>query len=685
VRRFKALTGERIINFSPGLNIIKGSDNEAGKSSLREAIVKALYQDPTTIKGNVIGLTSWGTDEPWEVELEFQDDSKSYQITKSLKDRSCKLIDIGTPKIITNKNAIASKVAELTGCPSEVFFESTACIRQDELIRIIPQTVTENEKQRAMGTITKRLQGALTSAEGVDVPAIVSRLYKKTHHQAARGPYSHLQEINSRIKRLESDKESFEEKVSRVMENRRKLNSIKEKLQKINEDLPPKEDLFEKNKKILELEKEIERDKSQYKNFTRAKDLKLNVDRQNEELKGSTCFEGAEGKIKQLQTDKSEIENFEKRRFELQEKIKTFQGLKPALWTLILGLILVVAGLMGLIITTYLVVVAIAGLLLSVYWLISQKMWSAQIKTMTSGIEDLETPIQSAKDKTRNILNELGFENYDICLKRFEEYNKVLSARKETENMLKGIVGDKTWDEFEKENSDLDIQVRAAQKESKSYLPFKIDDPLKLQELEKAVKKLQKEKEELEREKGALEKFFELTDADTDRLASIAEELKWLKEERGFYERKTKIYNITRELLDESHRQTLSKATDILEEELGRYISTITCGRYNKVEVNEKDLSIWTVSPEKENKVEILELSRATQDQFYISARFALAKLITEGKKPPLLLDDPFVNFHPKRLERMISLLQKLAEENQILLFTCSDAYDDYGNVIFID
>ena len=33
----------------------------------------------------------------------------------------------------------------------------------------------------------------------------------------------------------------------------------------------------------------------------------------------------------------------------------------------------------------------------------------------------------------------------------------------------------------------------------------------------------------------------------------------------------------------------------------------------------------------------------------------------------------------------MMGLLQQLAKENQILLFTCSDAYDAYGNVISLD
>ena len=116
-----------------------------------------------------------------------------------------------------------------------------------------------------------------------------------------------------------------------------------------------------------------------------------------------------------------------------------------------------------------------------------------------------------------------------------------------------------------------------------------------------------------------------------------------------------------------------------------RYISAVTEGRYSQAKIDESDLSIRTLPPEKSELVDVSELSRATQDQFYICARFALVRLITDGKKPPFLLDDPFVNFHPVRLKKTMPLLQELANEYQILLFTCSDAYDYLGNVISLD
>ena len=114
------------------------------------------------------------------------------------------------------------------------------------------------------------------------------------------------------------------------------------------------------------------------------------------------------------------------------------------------------------------------------------------------------------------------------------------------------------------------------------------------------------------------------------------------------------------------------------------YVAQITNGRYNQIKVND-DLSISTFSTEKDDWVNVTELSRGTQDQFYICARFALVRLITENKKPPLLLDDPFLNFHANRLKRIIPLLQEIAKEYQVLLFTCSDTFDYLGKVILLN
>jgi len=683
VKRFKAIR-DKVIEFSPSLNIIKGTDNEAGKSSLRTAIVKALYQDPATSRADIWGLTSWGMDELWEVELELQTDSESYQLTKSLKDGSCRLVELGSSRVITSRNAIEDEVAQITGCPSEVFFESTACIGQEELIGIIPGMATVGEKQKAKGAITKRLQGTLIGTEGVDVTTLLLKLSAKTHRKDARGPYYELQKIVSQVDKLKAEKPSLEEQVNKVMEGRRKLNKIKEELEQVSEDLPPKKELLEKNQRILEKEKEIKGEKVQYESFNRAKRFKVSLDEQNERLGELACFMGREGDVGQLEDAEGEVTSLEKTQSNLEGEIKTIQEQKRAQrWMFIAGLVATIGALLGLLISKYAGIVAVPGLLMLGYWVTRQRDFNGQIKEKSNKVGDLEAQIQDNQTVIRNILDLLDFEDYAECIRRFRDYSQKVTARKTTADKLSGVIGEKDWDTFEKENEGLDIRISGAQKELNSLLSFKLE-PLELQKLENEVTTLQNRKEELEKDKGGLDRFFEYTDVDTDQLTTMEEELRWREEERKFFENKMRLFEITREMLDEAHQQTLIKAADILEKELGKYISVITGGRYNEVKINEEDLSVWAFSPEKQDWVDVLELSRATQDQFYIAARLALVKLITEEKKPPLLLDDPFVNFHPKRLEKMISLLQELSMENQILLFTCSDAYDDCGNVISV-
>jgi uncharacterized protein YhaN len=685
VKRLKALRRDKTIDFAPGLNIIKGGDNEAGKSSLRIAITKALFQDPTTSREDVYGLTSWGTDDPWEIYLEFQAGSESYRLTKSLRDGTCELARIGSSeRSVTSKNAVADKIAEIVGCPSEVFFESTACIGQDELIGIIPQGATATERNKAFGTIAQRLQATISGAEAIDVPSILSKLYSKTHRKDARGPYWNLLRITERIQKLQAEKSAQQEKVSRVMENRRELNRIREELEKIGKDLPAKQEVVEKNNEILELQKEIERDKAQYNNYQRAKGLKSELDTLDGQLKRFSYFIGAEEKIEQVNTVRGELQGLEKQLAGLEEDIKTAQRQRPSLRFLFSGVGLMVGGLIGLFTSKYLGAVAATGFILLLYWLISHMAWKRQNKSISKKRTQLEGDTRRNNLIIKEVLSSFDCSDYAEYEKRLREYKEIIDKRKEGSNKLVGLVGEKDWATFEHENQDLDIRINAKQKELEQLRPFRLA-PLELQELVSEVEEKGKRKKALEAKRSGLDEFFQYVDVDTDQLASISEELTQLEQEQDFWERKQKVFEKIREVLGEAHQHTLSRAANVLEGELGRHIGTVTGGRYTQVKIDEADLSLLTFSQEKGDWVNVLELSRATQDQFYICARFVLVKLITEGKQPPLLLDDPFVNFHPKRLNRMIQLLQELAKENQILLFTCSDAYDRYGNVILLE
>jgi DNA repair exonuclease SbcCD ATPase subunit len=685
VKRLRAIK-EKTVDFSPGLNIIKGSDNEAGKSSLRIAITKALFQDPTTAQKDIEALTSWGTDEPWEVTLEFDADADSYHIIKSFKDKTGELACTGAHGFVArNKNAIAKKMAELTGCPSEIFFESTACIGQDELIGIIPRGATTAETQDAVGTITKRLQAKLSGREGVDIPALLVRLYGKTHHKDAAGPHFHLAALTERIANLRSQELEQEHKVNNILEKRKELTRAREELGQIDQqDLPAKQELLNKNRKMLELQKEIARDKAQYDSFQRAKELKSKIDNLENELRQFSRFINAEVGLRQVDAAKTRLAELSRQRSGLEDDLKALRRQKPPPWTLVSGLALVVGGLVGLIANPYLGAVAVAGLLISAYWAITIAAWQRQIKLATRKTDELEREFHDSTEKAQSLLNEFGCKDYDEYERRLAEYRTKTEAKRDALNQLEVLVVGKDWQKFVEENADLEIQMSARLKELQQFESFRLE-PLSLQKLEQEVNSLLTQKVELEQEKGALEKFLQYTDADKDQLADIEEELKELEQKKEFWERKRRVYDTTREFIEQAHKQTLSKAADLLESDIARYIASITDGKYGQVRIDESDLSIRTFSPEKNDWVDVSDLSRATQDQFYICARLALVRLITEGKRPPILLDDPFVNFHAKRLKKTITLLQEIARENQILLFTCSDSYDYLGTVASID
>lgn len=687
INRLKAIREERTLEFVPGLNIIKGGDNEAGKSSTRIAITKALFEDPANLPAESDNLTSWGTEDPWEIKLEFEDHNVSYCITRSLKDKTSELVGKGSREFIArNRNSIVEKIAEITGCPSETFFVSTACIGQDELIRIIPHNSTEADISGAVGTITKRLQSKLSGTEnGVDVPGILTKLYNQASYKDAGGPYYHLQETKEKIYNLREQILEEVKKVNDIISKRRSLSRVKKDLEEIERRLPARAALLEKNRKINQLEKEIARDKARYDMYLKAVEYHKRLDALEQELVPFAAFAGAGEQIEKMESLRNSAALLSGQAASLENDLRSQEKHKPLIWIPALALLLAVWGIIGgVMIDSYLWGAAAVGLLVILYWLKMRNNWKKQVNLISDGINEPKRQLAENEAERQLILAHFGCVNYDEYSQRSGQYRSLKEKRSETAGKMEILLNGRNWQAFAGENESLFSRTGADLEELEQIIPEKLD-PHQLQELESEVSEMQKNRTRLEQEKGGLERYFLYMDVHRDSMIDIEEELDRLDEEREFWERKRKVYKATHEVLGDAYKQTLSKAADLLEKEISHNITIITDGRYNRVKVNETDMSLSTFSPEKDDWVDVTELSRGTQDQFYICARFALAKLITEGKRPPLLLDDPFVNFHTKRLRQVISLLKEIAEENQVLLFTCSDAYDYLGHVITLE
>lgn len=72
--------------------------------------------------------------------------------------------------------------------------------------------------------------------------------------------------------------------------------------------------------------------------------------------------------------------------------------------------------------------------------------------------------------------------------------------------------------------------------------------------------------------------------------------------------------------------------------------------------------------------LDALRLSSGTRDQLYFALRLAVCQVLSGKESVPLVLDDPFLTWDNKRMERGLRLLQTLSKERQIILLTCRQA-----------
>jgi uncharacterized protein YhaN len=78
----------------------------------------------------------------------------------------------------------------------------------------------------------------------------------------------------------------------------------------------------------------------------------------------------------------------------------------------------------------------------------------------------------------------------------------------------------------------------------------------------------------------------------------------------------------------------------------------------------------------------VTELSQGTLDTIYLAARLGLVRLVTGDRRPPLVLDDPFVTLDDARAPRALELLREVANDFQVIYLTTSDRYDSLADVV---
>lgn len=131
--------------------------------------------------------------------------------------------------------------------------------------------------------------------------------------------------------------------------------------------------------------------------------------------------------------------------------------------------------------------------------------------------------------------------------------------------------------------------------------------------------------------------------------------------------------SIALEAMEQADHEMQSRFSPELNRRAGEYLTRLTGGKYAKVRLN-RELEAGAEEMGSVAIRDVLALSQGTADQLWLSVRLAVCDLaLPEEDACPLVLDDALVNFDDARTVPALEMLDEMARQRQILLFTCHD------------
>jgi uncharacterized protein YhaN len=190
--------------------------------------------------------------------------------------------------------------------------------------------------------------------------------------------------------------------------------------------------------------------------------------------------------------------------------------------------------------------------------------------------------------------------------------------------------------------------------------------------IEQRLEEIAEERREAEKARTAKEKDVEhLLDHRTvgdieSELAHVEQRLTEVQEER---DRRMLLAGLLQKADAEFRRK---HQPDVIRR-ASEYLAKITQGRYERLVLDEQeDRLVVFATDEAFSQTVGRPLSRGTLDQIYLALRLAIIDhLDADRERLPVFLDEVFVNWDRERRHAAFEILQDMAEERQLFVFTC--------------
>lgn len=652
--------------FQPGLNVIQGP-NEAGKSTLRTALMAVLFGNPTSESVATQAWTTWGEPERCELRLEYRDhQGHTCQLRKDFSEG--KIFLVKEQETYRTAKTIQTMIAEELGIPNEEFYMlcssldvrslanlGTAASRK-ETGKMLASLMSGSGNGQDCGQILKKLDDAVREiGKGLKSPSKVP------------GP---LKAGRDRLTLLTAQRADLERRAAERQSKISEHESLNARLEKAKQRMGELEHLLEANAKLLAAQKRRSELAEQDAQFDRSRELLRKSETELEALRLELeRTPAARFSAEQVQ----ELQNLLQQREKLCGTSPCSLPPRPGPIWLAVGFGLLALGIAGAFFAWKLLGLfflgGIAGLALA--WR-QREIWRRQEAACRAAMTEWENENAACDNRLRQIMAAAAGISPEDILKSWPQAQKTIARSEALQRQFQNIqpVDETRWQAL---RSELRIADDVLNDPQSAGLRL---EPQNLAERQRERQQLAGQMAEWSEQQASLKAWLRQDTGSIDQLNSVDEEIADLKERLQQWERRERLFRTTFDLLDRARRATLNPAREVLEQAAGGLFRRLSGGRYEKLMVSDEDLSSRIHSQESGKWEDPAVLSQGAFDQFYLSLRLALCDILSAGKHPPLLLDEPFAAFDLERLQSAQALLRELAGQRQIFLFTCRHEYD---------
>lgn len=612
------------IDLSENINIIKGN-NESGKSTFLKFIVDMFYGISKNKRGKE--FSDYDRYKPWNSE-EFSgkiaytlDNGKKYEVFRDFNKKN--------PKIYNEVGEDISKEFTIDKTNGSKFFVEQTKIEEDTFLStfVSCQTEVKLEKQEQNVLVQKLANLAGTGEDNVSYKKALEKLNKKQIEEIGT-----LRTTGRPMNIVKEEQFNLQDEIGELEEYKEERYSIEENKNKL-------ETKIQENEKKLEMLKQINKIYEDKKLEEQKLELNKNLIKSYEE-KIKNIKEEKDG----IETKYKEIVNIMNEKTEKQEK-ENKQTTK--LRKIGVSILFVISIIIGIIFIKNILVSAIAFVIGAINIILLVESLLRKNKSNEPKKEESEQQVK-IRERLQLVKSEMD---------KMQAQIEMLNKSKEEKNA-----------EIEKQKQEINSNIEERLNRLREI--YQLENAEFNSNISYNIEKMQEELNKNKLELHSLELDKNNIMPKLERLASMEEQLQELNEKETMLNKQNTAIELAKEVLEIAYTKMKENVTPKFTENLSKNIEKISDGKYKKVKINDEEGII--VEKQNGEYISAEKLSVGTIEQLYLSLRFGAIKELSE-ESMPIILDEAFAYYDEERLKNILTYISKEYENNQIIIFTCTN------------